>query len=50
MPWLIIPGIIAGAYFIDKTGEAVDDTANAVVKLALAGGALFILAKKSKVI
>lgn len=54
MPYLIILGIPAGlaalGYFTDKTGEGVESASNGILKLAVAGGIGFFVAKKAKVI
>lgn len=42
--------LTAFGFAVDKTGEGVNDAADGLVKLALVGGAGFILAKKFKVI
>ena len=42
--------LVAGGYFVDKTGEGVNDASTGAIKLALAGGIGFIIAKKLKVI
>ncbi len=50
--WLIGSGAAAlgAGYFIKSSGQAVEDTSNALVKYALAAGVLFIIAKKTKLI
>ena len=53
MPLLLFAGAAAlfgGGFFVDKTGEATNDVANASIKLAIAAGVGFIVAKKLKVI
>lgn len=42
--------LVASGFFIDKTGEGINDASNAAIKLAVAGGVGFIVAKKLKVI
>jgi hypothetical protein len=39
-----------GGFFIDKTGEGVESASNGLVKVAVAAGALYFIAKKTKVI
>lgn len=43
---LVIGGMLAAGSFLGKTGEAVDDTATAFVKFAVAGGIAFYVYKK----
>ena len=53
MPLLLFAGAAAlfgAGHFVDKTGEAANDTSNAALKLAIAAGVGFIVAKKLKVI
>ena len=45
-----IAGITATGYAADKVGEGVDDTADALIKIAVVGGVAYFLAKKYKVI
>jgi len=40
----------AFGYTIDKTGEGINDASNGLVKIALAGAAIYFVAKKTKVI
>jgi len=42
--------IAAGGFFLDKTGEGVNDASTGLVKIALAGAVLFWVGKKTKVI
>jgi len=42
--------LVSGGFFIDKAGEGVNDASNAAIKIAIAGGIGFIVAKKLKVI
>lgn len=42
--------LVAGGFFIDKTGEGVNDASSGIVKVALGAGALFFVAKKLRVI
>jgi hypothetical protein len=54
MPYLLVLGVPFGlaatGFFIDKTGEGVNDASNAVIKLAAAGAIGFFALKKAKVI
>ena len=54
MPALLILGVPFGlaatGFFIDKTGEGVNDASNAAIKLAAAAGIGFFVLKKAKVI
>lgn len=52
MPLLLAgaAALVAGGFFIDKAGEGVNDASNAVIKIAIAGGIGFVIAKKLKVI
>lgn len=53
MPLLFFGGaalLASSGYFIDKTGEAVGDTADGLTKLILIGGAAYFIAKKSGVL
>lgn len=50
MPWVIVAGIAAGAYFIDKAGEAAENSANALVKVGVAAGIGLLIAKKARLI
>jgi hypothetical protein len=52
-PWTISAlGLLlaGGGIFVDKTGEGVESASNGLVKVALAAGALYFIAKKTKVI
>lgn len=53
MPLLLFGGaavLLGGGFFVDKAGEGANDAANATIKLAVAAGIGFIVAKKLKVI
>jgi len=53
MPLLLIGipfALAATGFFIDKTGEGINDASNAAIKLAAAAGVGFIVLKKAKVI
>ena len=53
MPVAIVaaPFVLAGlGYFIDKSGEAINDTANATIKIAGAAAVGYIVLKKTKVL
>lgn len=52
MPFLFAGAalLVAGGFFVDKAGEGINDASNAAIKLAIAGGVGFIVAKKLKVI
>ena len=53
MPLLLFAGaavLVGGGFFVDKTGEAANDAANASIKIAVAAGVGYIIAKKLKVI
>jgi hypothetical protein len=52
MPQLLaLTGLIfAGGFFVDKTGEAVNDASSGLVKIAIVGGVGFVALKKLKVI
>ncbi len=45
-----IGAVIAGGYFIDKTGEGVNDASTGLIKMALTGALLYYGAKKLKVV
>lgn len=50
---LIVGGaviLLAGGYFLDKAGEGVNDASNGLVKIALAGAAIYAGAKYLKVL
>jgi hypothetical protein len=53
MPLLLLGGIgllSSGGYFADKVGEGVNDASNGAVKIAIAAGIAFYLAKKTGVL
>lgn len=57
MALITVPVILAGSaliaasgFFADKAGEGANDAANATLKLAVAAGVGFFVAKKLKVI
>ena len=52
MPLLIFAGaaLVGGGFFLDKAGEGANDAANATIKLAVAAGIGFVVAKKLGVI
>lgn len=58
MPIAALPWILAGAgvaaaglgFFADKTGEAVNDTSNAALKMAAAGVLTYVVLKNMKVL
>jgi len=42
--------MFAGGFFVDKTGEGINDASNGIVKIAVAGGVAYIILKKVKVL
>lgn len=53
MPLLLFAGaavLVGGGFFVDKTGEAANDAANASIKIAVAAGVGYVIAKKLKVL
>ena len=53
LPWILGGLGVAGAglgFFADKSGEAVQDSGNAALKVAVAGVVTFVILKKMKVI
>lgn len=42
--------LFAGGYAVDKTGEAAQDVAQSLGRLALVGGAVYFVLKKGKVL
>ena len=48
---LVLSGVVtATGYLFDKVGEGVNDASNGVVKIAIAGGATYLILKKAKVL
>lgn len=54
MPWLLVVGgavvLFGGGFFVDKVGEGINDTSNALIKIAVVGGAGYFILKKTKVL
>ena len=50
MPQLIVLGglVAAAGYFFDKTGEGVDSASNGLLKVAVAGAAIYFVGRHFK--